>query len=96
VVKHYTLGAVVRIKFEVRVDGVLTTPTSPVVRIRKPDGTLLGPFTPVTDSTGMLHYDYTIGTTTPEVGTYYARLEGSGAGAGAGETAFIADRSAVL
>jgi hypothetical protein len=58
-VARYAAGSPVRLSTEVRdTAGVLTTPGSILLRIKKPDGTFLPDYTsPATDGTGKYHQD---------------------------------------
>lgn len=56
----YGIGTVVRLTTEVRnSSGTLVTPAAITITIRLPDATIVGPFTPTSDGTGLYHYDYT-------------------------------------
>lgn len=66
----YGVGAVVRLSTTVRDSGnTLVAPSSIQVTIQLPDGTSVGPFAPVTDGTGLYHYDHT----TAAAGRHIAR-----------------------
>ncbi|WP_068925026.1 phage head-tail connector protein [Planobispora rosea] len=54
----YAYGSAVRLTQEVRSGGELVDPASITLTIRLPDGTTTSP-TPVNDSVGVYHYDYT-------------------------------------
>lgn len=76
-------AAGIRLTTEVRASGVLVTPASITVTILLPDGTTSGPHTPVNDSTGVYHYDYT----PAQAGHYVARWV-TGTPTGADEESF--------
>ncbi|MFI7643739.1 head-tail connector protein [Nonomuraea sp. NPDC049400] len=66
----YGVGAVVRLSTSVRDSTqTLVNPASIQLTIQLPDATTAGPFTPINDSTGIYHYDYT----TTATGRHIAR-----------------------
>lgn len=72
-------------------DGDAADPTTVVLKIRKPDGTLEEDITPTNDAVGSYSYTYTPAT----VGKYYYRFEGTGAIVAADDGDFRVSKSKV-
>lgn len=86
----YTRGQQAKLTADYKdVNGVLTDPTTPTVKVRKPDGSVVAD-SPVRDTTGQYHYVVTLDTD----GVWAYRFESSGNLTTASEATLIVKRSA--
>lgn len=84
---HFLLGSVIRLSAEFRtVAGVLITPSTVSLRVKKPDLTI-ETVTPTIAGVGIVQHDYTPATT----GAYYYVFTGTGVAAAVAQGQFAID-----